>query len=312
MSKRNILWIFALLLSALSSQAQNNSAVAELPLPCVPQSMTAPRERAAYIIAHFWDAMNFADTLRSHNTLFIERNMVNFISLFPHTDSTAVAAGLDTLMAHASVDRTAFRIVNGIAEKYLAEPNSPERNEDWYILFLEAELRTPKLTDTDRLRPTARLRTASKNRPGMKAADFKYTNRKGTASTLHKTGGELLLLIFYDPACTHCTDILHSLRTDATICRLLKQKRLCVLAIYTEGDRPLWEKTKADMPTEWTVGIDESGIVANAIYDVPAMPVLYLLDRNKRIILKDPTPQALTNYLSAYGHDDTISHKKQK
>lgn len=286
-----------LLLSAFTCQAQSD-AEEDLPLPRVPLSITDYGERAAYIAAHFWDAMDFCDTARSHDERFMEQNMVNFMSLFPHADSTALAAAIDTLMLRASVDRTAFRLVNDIAEKYLSNPNSPARNEDWYILFLEGELRTPTLTTDERLRPTARLKTAKKNRPNTLAADFEYTTREGKTSSLHKTVAELLLLIFYDPACAHCADILSSLRADTQICRLVEERRLSVLAVYTENDRPLWKKTKADMPAEWTVGIDESGIVDKAIYDVPAMPMLYLLDHDKRVILKDPTPQALFEHLS--------------
>lgn len=56
----------------------------ELPLPEVPALLTAPEERAAYVLEHFWDGMDFRDTLRSRDRLFMEQCFVNFLSLFPH------------------------------------------------------------------------------------------------------------------------------------------------------------------------------------------------------------------------------------
>ena len=49
--------------------------VRKLPLPEVPSMLTVPEERAEYIIGHFWDGVDFADTLRSHDRLFMERKL---------------------------------------------------------------------------------------------------------------------------------------------------------------------------------------------------------------------------------------------
>ena len=72
-----------------------------LSLPDVPPSLTAPEERAAYIIAHFWDGMDFGDTLRCRDRAFMEQNFVNYLSLFPH-------AGPETLPPHS------WRVTSGL------------------------------------------------------------------------------------------------------------------------------------------------------------------------------------------------------
>lgn len=267
--------------------------VHELPLPEVPPSLTAPEERAAYIIAHFWDGMNFSDTLRSRNRAFMEQSFVNYISLFPHVRKETLPDNIRNLLEKAAADPAGFRMLNDIAEHYLDDPNSPMRNEGYYILFLEELLRLPGLSEYDRIRPAYRLETARKNRPGTVAADFSYTDRNGNRRTMHATRGKRLLLLFYDPACSHCSEILDGLRRSAIISNLIKDKELTVLAVYTEGDRNLWNETKAFLPQEWTVAIDESRIVERELYSLPAMPVIYLLNRNKRVILKDPTPAEL-------------------
>lgn len=268
-------------------------AVRELPLPAVPPSLTLPEERAAYIIAHFWDGLDFRDTLRSRNRAFMEQNFVNYLSLFPHARQEALASPVGTLLKAAAADSLALSLVNDLAEQYLDDPASPMRNGEYYILFLEELLRLPGLSEYDRLRPAYLLETARKNRPGTTAADFAYTDRKGRRRTLHATRGKRLLLLFHDPACPHCSEVLDGLRGSAVIGRHVKSGALTVLAVCIGGDRELWDETKDTLPAEWAAAIDESGILEHGLYSLPVLPAIYLLDGDKTVILKDPVPAEL-------------------
>lgn len=261
--------------------------VYELPLPEVPSALTTPEERAEYIISRFWDGMDFADTLRSRNRQFMEQNFVNFLSLFPHARKESLPPHIGRLLKRAAVDSEVFDLVNDIAERYLDDPNSPMRCEEYYILFLEELLRLPGLSEYDRMSPASRLETVKKNRPRTVATDFSYTDRNGNRRTLHGTRGKQLLLLFYDPACSHCSEILNALHENPLLAELIFKKELTVLAVYTEGDRKLWDETKNSMPQEWIVAIDDSRIVECELYSLPAMPVIYLLDAKKKVILKD-------------------------
>jgi len=265
-----------------------DSLVLELPLPEVPKALTAPVERADYILHHFWDPMDFRDTLRSRDKTFMELNLVNFMSLFPHGSERATSESIGRLLGATSGDTASFHLVTDILERYLNDPNSPMRHEGHYILYLEELLRLPGLSEYDRLRPAYRLQTAKKNRPGTTATDFAYTDRDGRRHTLHGTAADRrLLLLFYDPECGHCSEILEQVKASAVLREQIERKELAVLAVYTEGNRPLWHETKASLPPAWTVGIDESRIVERELYSIPAMPVMYLLDADKTVLLKD-------------------------
>ncbi len=282
--------------------AQNGSGVdsagMELPLPQMPADLTEPQERAAYILAHFWDGMDFTDTVRTKNAMFMEQNFANFISLFPVATDEARRRGIDELLGRARADWNAFKTVTDIAEKYLFDPSSPVKNEEYYIAFAEEVLRTEGLPENCRLRPEAQLKTALKNRLGTKATDFAYTTREGKTGRLLKTKAERLLVVFYDPACPHCKDILDELRNSDVVNQMREEGKLKVLAVYTEGNRELWDETKAEMPEAWEVSIDESSIVDSSLYDLPAMPVIYLLNKEKTVMLKDPTPAQLFDKLA--------------
>lgn len=270
----------------------------ELPLPEVPPTLTVPSERAAYILSHFWDALDFRDTLRSRNARFMEQNVVNWLSLFPHADLEALPPCIDGCLTNAAKDKDAFRLFGNIVERYLNDPNSPMRNEDYYMLYLEGVLRLPGLAEEDRLRPAYQLETARKNRPGSLATDFSYLTREGKSGRLRDTApGKRLLLLFYDPACVHCTETLKELHHSPVLERLMADQSLSVLAVYAEGDRGLWDRTKASLPGEWMVAMDTEGIVERELYALPAMPVIYLLERDKTVLLKDPTPTDLEAWL---------------
>ena len=282
---------------SLSTAFQETAAidsVQELPLPNVPMSLRTPADRANYIINHFWDAMDFRDTLRSYSTAFMEQNFSNFISVFPYADGQARQTAVKTLLDKAAGDSAAYVLVRDIAEKYLYDPNSPMLSEDYYILFLECFVNSSVLGEYSILRLRRQLEAARKNRPGMLAADFAYTTRDGNEATLHKTVSEGdLLLIFYDPDCEHCKEIMKELQASKELSNAIASGKLKVLAVYSGEDHDLWKRTVASLPDSWTVGYESGVLQENGSYVLRALPTLYLLDRNKKVLLKDALPAQL-------------------
>ena len=59
-----------------------------------------------------------------------------------------------------------------------------------------------------------------------------------------------------------------------------------------------WRKALPQMPHDnWINGYDDGTIITNKrLYDIKAIPTLYLLDKNKRIILKDTSLEEIENY----------------
>lgn len=137
-------------------------------------------------------------------------------------------------------------------------------------------------------RGAGRLKIALLNRPGSIATDFHYLTSRGERLSLHELKSECTLLVFYDPECPHCSDILKILARDKRVNFAISAGHLKILAVYAEGHRDVWERTKGDMPQNWIVGYDLTGVLDNNLYDLPAMPILYLLDSEKRVLLKDP------------------------
>ncbi|WP_294139439.1 DUF5106 domain-containing protein [uncultured Sanguibacteroides sp.] len=285
--------------TAISSKTLGDTLLPrELPLPEIPSTLRSAPERAAYVVTHFWDDMDFRDTLCARDTAFMEQNFVNFIALFPHAESTSLQLAVRDLMRRAEVDPVAYTLMMEIAEKYLYESASPMLNEEYFIFFLEEIVRTPVLGEYDKMRPVYLLEAAKKNRPGMKAADFTYFTRDGRRQTLYATKGRRILLIFYDPDCDHCQKMMEKLQGNEFLRQQIHAERLTVLAIYADNDRKAWNRTKNDFPTEWIVGLDGGDIRERELYVMSVMPTLYLLDRNKKVVLKEVPLQTLLGVLA--------------
>lgn len=266
------------------NQATEAVEVRELPLPAIPSTIPDPAARAAYLLAHFWDALDFTDTALSLDTAFMEQNFANFVSLFPHSDSLGISGGMRRLVDRAARSREASILMMEIAEKYLADPNSPLRDEDAYISYAEAALRGSRLTPVETARMSYLLEGARINRPGSPAADFGYLRPDGTRGQLRDfvaTHGSTLLL-FYDPDCENCKAVIAALRSDSPLAA-----GRAVIAVYPDGDRDLWLQKITEMPAGWETGLDDGTIEERGLYRLPALPSVYLIDPTGRIEAKD-------------------------
>ena len=68
----------------------------------------------------------------------------------------------------------------------------------------------------------------------------------------------------------------------------LAADRLVVIAIDAESDKKLWERTCRELPDEWVVGYDLSGVIESELYDLQDLPSIYLLDKSRRVIHRNP------------------------
>ena len=75
--------------------------------------------------------------------------------------------------------------------------------------------------------------------------------------------------------------------------------RLAVLNIYIDEDMTEWYRYMPDYPDDWYNGYDPNYIIRSEIlYNVRAIPSLYLLDRDKTVLMKDVPQEKLFQWLS--------------
>lgn len=261
------------------------------PFPVIPEVLISPEDRKTYLLTHYWEQFDFTDTTLVNNRDVTEQGFVNFIALLADgtTPEELTREGLENWCAGFVGKEHARQVLTQTADSYLFNPNSPFYNEGLYGMYLEALL--SKLPQTDAMRSAYRfkLELVRRNNVGDKATDFVYYLSDGSRHTLAATPvkSNRLLLMFYDPECESCHEVLLQMAADTALAEAVQTGKLSVLAVYTEGNDEAWRKALPDMPKGWTVGIDHEAVKTGALYDLKAMPSLYLLDGKKTVLLKD-------------------------
>ena len=105
---------------------------------------------------------------------------------------------------------------------------------------------------------------------------------------MHGINAEYLLIFFNDPDCPNCRQALEVMKTADPIVNLEGMGVMKVLAVSPGGKTALWDERKADFPSNWIYAYDPAGeLDQGTIYTLRTSPSIYLLDSEKKVILKD-------------------------
>lgn len=258
----------------------------ELPLPTVPDSLREPCQRAAYVVDHFWDAMDWRDTVLTRDDRFMEQCAANFYSVVNLTDSLTASVAVAKMLDGASVDPEAYRRIAEISQDYLFEPESPVANDETFLVVADRLIADGHLSEADLLRADDARSAAMLNRIGHRAADFEFIDRDGKQRNLSDVlkANSRTILMFYDPDCHDCASFEHHLASAG-----LSDTGVVMISPYGEQDG-LWARHAATMPSEWVVGLPVIEDFEDAgIYDIRATPTVLLLDRNAVVLAKNLT-----------------------
>lgn len=259
-----------------------------LQMPAVPATLTTPHERASYVAERFWDNMDFNDSVLVADRPFMEQQFANFVFMLSlSSDSVCELSVNKCLDAAAAASGKAYDTVLTLADDYLAKPWSPSYNESLYIPFMAYAVRH---NDDFSVVAQSRYDDMMKNRVGSTPADFSFTTRDGKTQSLSEfTGNDTpVLLIFYDPACDDCHELIRRLTTDRDISRKFSDGKLKIVAVYAGDDEQQWRSDFSSINPLWTVGIAPLEMIdEDELYIIPFTPSTYLVDGAGKIVLKN-------------------------
>lgn len=238
MSKSRIIqiWIavacLSLILSACSSSPKKqgkeeakNTEVKSFQAPEIPPVYTDQRERAKYLVTHYWDKFNFADTSLIWMPEITEQAFVDFLQVLPYVSYTDAEKEISGMLDKAlSADTLMFAYFTVLYDKYLYNPNSPMLNEELYIPVLKYIVNSERVGEIDKMRPAFRLEMALKNRVGNSATDFTYTLPSGKKGKLSGINADYTILFFNNPDCNACRAIKAEVEASELVKSLLNVK----------------------------------------------------------------------------------------
>ena len=250
-------------------------------------------QRYAYLREHFWDDLDFADTvfIVSTDSIHMLRAFDTYIRNFvTESDPSPVAE----LMRKASGSKTMLEYFAMLAERVLHDPNSPLRNDEFYIPVLQAVLAAPWYDAYERLAPEYALKMAMQNRVGQPANDFTFERITGERGSLYGLRSEYVLLFVSNPGCALCREVREQIASSPMLSEMIERGRLAVLVLYPDEELDAWRAHAGEIPPAWINARDPGCVVRDSgLYDLRAIPSLYLLDADKRVLVKDSADVAL-------------------
>lgn len=282
------------------------------PAASVPGMITDQNEAVEYLALHYWDGLTDQERDYPSDSLLVsgvrktevEQRFADWTSILsmasPQIVEKSVARLYDRALACERKDTSSavFEEFIHLTYKYFYDPNSPMRNEDIYYHFVK------RLSTYEGLGPEMKqkyaydARMCSLNKVGTVAADFRFTDKTGKTRTLHSIKAPITLLFFSNPGCEMCLDIINTLSASALISEKIDSGELAVINVYIDEDLESWLSYMPIYPENWYNGFDPDLVIrTDNLYNVRAIPSLYLLDADKKVLLKDAPEQTLFRVL---------------
>lgn len=217
--------------------------------------------------------------------------------ILPQADLGTAISSLKALVKKADTigingDRRLLLKIMQLGEYIYYNPNSPYRNEELYLPIVEEMTAAKSLLEIEKIQFEYPLRMLKLNRAGTKANDFQYEEltRQGSLKrgSLYGIKSPFVLLFFNNPGCEACEQFLDAISNGSILSNAIESGKVKVLSIYIDDDTNAWKSYKAKFPDKWIYARDPNMVLRdNTIYGIRAIPSVYLLDKDKRVLLKD-------------------------
>lgn len=296
----------------------------EFPQVQLPSYINDNMQAVSYMTRNYWDkffaveageSKDLRGTVHGVDSVSFEEAFGMYAQLLVMAQSKDMNMSVKELFANLDSlamqgERKPLLTVMSRAEHYFYDPNSPVLNEEIYLSALNGILAARSLSELDKMQYEYQHRICSLNRVGTPAADFAFRELNGRNASagavtfgryveknLYAIKAPYTLIFFNNPDCNACAEILSTIK-DSPLENLVKSGELKVLAMYIDEDLTAWRDNSGKYPAEWIYAYDHNLILRdNNIYGLRAIPSLYLLDKEKRVLLKDAPVEDIINYL---------------
>ena len=241
-----------LLVSCGGRRTVTAPAYRAFPLPDVPAMISDMQERQEYIAAHYWDGFFEGEwpTDSAHvlgvGDAELEQNIsafIMFLEALPMDRAQSEVARLFGRIEEKQAADTASLVylrMTELVSKYLYDPNSPLRSEDFYLPFVEGMAGSRFTDDARRAGYEFELRMCRMNPYGSVAPDFGFRDIKGRTGSLHGVRADYTLLFFSNPGCNYCREIIEQIESRPYIDGMIADGTLAIVNIYIDGEFVKW------------------------------------------------------------------------
>ena len=260
--------------------------------PIPPDTISTRQARINYMTAHFWNEQTIADTVNFQSP----KLLLDYLYLLKQSEATD--RHIQTFITLSCQHESTFGLILYWLDQILYDASSRHYDEPLYSALMQAVISS----DADsvmKLIPRQRLKIMRQNQVGKQANDFSFVDKEGRPHRLYEVETPLLVLIFTNPGCSLCQQMQERIGQNETLQKQLESGQLKVLSVTPDADEDEWKQHA--YPTNWMVGFDsKKTIYSQQLYDIQRLPCIYLLDKDKHVLLKEADDTGLYRYLSTY------------
>lgn len=250
-----------------------------------------------YVRDHFWDHVDLSDERVVRTPIFHERLRTYMTSLVVQHPDSVIEAGERIISQTVSAPELYKFVVWYIV-------NTTERSnimgmEKAFVHFARKYYlggKTWWASDAVIKRMAERVRILERILIGEIAPELQMWDTNKVVTSLHRVKADYTILIFWDYDCGHCGRVLEPLRDYY---HTVKDKGVEVFAVCTKSDLDKWKDYIVERNLNW-INVNGSYSVNryDTLYDIMATPVIFLLDKDKRILAKKLELEQLKEIIS--------------
>jgi len=268
--------------------------------PRVPSNV--PRQdELNYIIEHFWDEIDFRDTVMMYSPGLPNRIRL-FFSLYqraypPAELEGAMKKGLDRLMSAAAVNDILFEFILQDVADWAERTDF----EDFFGYLTEFYLAQASCTDEKRKAEIGEIVASyQKTAPGKIVPEIVIPREHDGALILSEIPARYKLIVFWASWCPHCSDMLPQLKS---VYNRYNRKDLEVIAISVDDKKADWQKAIQQGGYNWINYSELKGWDCTIAYDygIRATPTLILIDTERKVVARPRNVAQLEQKLNELG-----------
>lgn len=276
--------------------------------PVVPPAELHPGKKYDSVFAynfykqHYWDGFSFTDE-RMLRTPIFEPRLEKYYKELVVPDPDSIKKEIDNMLLKSKGSKEMYKyLLTHFVQKYI-NPEFMGQDAVFVHLFEKYINNVPEVnwfTEKYNKYMFERAYSLMANLIGQPASNMDMVDTTGKATPLYGINAPFTVVCFWDPTCSHCKELVPKL--DSMFKRKWKAMGIKIYGVMVDGGKAAWTAYIRDNKLEGWTHVYETAEQREAIsaagkpgykqlYDVYQTPVLYLLDKEKRIIAKKLTYQ---------------------
>jgi protein-disulfide isomerase len=268
------------------------------PTPLLPNGRPDSAFPFRYYKSHFWDNADLSDD-RLIRTPFIHSKVEQYLNRLTSPAPDSLIVSMDHLLKLTGNSEEAFKY---LAWYFTVKYESSEimGYDAIFVHLADTWYQDPRMKWMNATVKENLIKRANALRPvliGKTAPEMILIDTLNNAVSLHRLSADYIIIYFWDPDCSHCKKETPQLRDFYAA-----NKEKYNLEVYAVCMDTSWKDMKAYIKKNELKWVNVNGYYSvtpdfRELYDVHTSPVLYLLDRNRRIIAKRILSSQMENIL---------------